>query len=318
MRIPFRDARLKPMVVGAIKYSSFLTRYLPIAAGATNNSRYCYAVWMRHLIHLSRYNNAKIPGEVLELGPGDSLGAGLASLLSGASQYWALEVIKYWNIERNLRIFDELVTMFRNKTAIPDHKEFPRLRPYLDDYSFPDTLITDEILKKSLDSSRLDQIRSEISSPDNIDNHFIQFKVPWNETDIIEPASVDYIFSQAVLQHIKDIDHAFIAMQTWLSPSGFMSHVTDYSSLGFTKTWNGHWTASDWEWKLMEGGRGFSTNRLPHSEYLKLHEKYGFKILFLNTKPQDNNLQRGKLVTKYRDLSDDDLQTYSSFIVSCK
>jgi hypothetical protein len=69
------------------------------------------------------------PKVVAELGPGDSLGIGLAALVSGAEKYFALDVVEYTNIERNLKIFDELVTLFKNKEDIPGEQEFPEVRP---------------------------------------------------------------------------------------------------------------------------------------------------------------------------------------------
>ncbi|MBL7905273.1 MAG: hypothetical protein JNL22_09655 [Bacteroidales bacterium] len=318
MHIPFRNARIKPIVVGALKYSGFLTRHLPVAAGATGNARYCYAVWMRHFVGLLGYNKGKIPGEVLELGPGDSLGAGIAALLSGAEQYWALEVIKYWDVPRNLRILDELVVLFRNKTPIPDNNEFPLLRPSLEDYRFPSEILTDRILEESLRKDRLDQIRHEISVPDDPGNHFIKFRVPWYQTDIIRPESADFIFSQAVLQHIDYINHAFVAMHTWLAPQGFMSHVTDYSSLGFTRYWNGHWTMTDLEWKIMKGGRKFLTNRLTHSAYVKLHKEFKLRILEVKTVTKPNEIPENQLVKNFRNLPEEDLTTFCSWIISVK
>lgn len=318
MHIPFRNARIKPIVVGVMKYSGFLTRHLPVAAGATGNARYCYAVWMRHFVNLLDFNKGKIPSEVLELGPGDSLGAGIAALLSGAEQYWALEVIKYWNVERNLRILNELVELFRNRTPIPDEKEFPLLRPYLDDYSFPSAILTDRVMESTLNPERIDQIRHEISVPDDPVNHFIKFRVPWYQTDIIEPGSADFIFSQAALQHIDYINHAFVALHTWLAPAGYMSHVIDYSTLGFTRNWNGHWTLTDWEWSVMKGGRKFSINRLPHSAYLKLHNDFEFTVLKVKTVEKHNELVKSQLVKRFRNLSEEDLSTYSSWIISSK
>lgn len=318
MHIPFRYARVKPIVVGAIKYSGFLTRHLPVAAGATGNARYCYAVWMRHLVGLFNHNNGTIPGEVLELGPGDSLGAGLAALLSGAEQYWALEVIKYWDVERNLRIFEELVELFKNRTPIPDSNEFPLLRPTLENYQFPSEILSDNVLGESLQTRRLDQIRHEISVPDDPGNHFIKFRVPWYQTDIIRPASADFIFSQAALQHIDYINHAFFAMHTWLAPGGFMSHVIDYSSLGFTRLWNGHWAMTELEWRIMRGGRKFLTNRLPHSSYVSLHNQFNLRILQVKATTRPNELHHMQLVKKFRGLSEEDLTTFCSWIISVK
>ena len=57
--------------------------------GATPSARYCYAVWLRHLIHVRRCGLRGIPETVAELGPGGSIGCGLAALLSGCARYYA-------------------------------------------------------------------------------------------------------------------------------------------------------------------------------------------------------------------------------------
>ena len=74
---------------------------------------------------------------VAELGPGDSLGIGLAALLSSAQRYVALDVVRYAANTRNLQIFEELIALFRDRAPIPDEAEFPLVRPRLLSYTFP-------------------------------------------------------------------------------------------------------------------------------------------------------------------------------------
>ena len=61
----------------------------------TISPRYCYSVWLRHLVMARRGGLAAVPQAVAELGPGDSLGLGLAAILSGASRYFAFDVVQY-------------------------------------------------------------------------------------------------------------------------------------------------------------------------------------------------------------------------------
>ncbi|MHC1775894.1 MAG: hypothetical protein AB9834_10825 [Lentimicrobium sp.] len=318
MRIPFREARLKPIIVGSLKYSEFITNLLPIAAGATGNSRYCYGVWMRHLSYLAKYNGGVMPAKITEIGPGDSIGVGLAALLSGVERYFALEVIKYWNIERNLRIFDELIALFKKREVIPGNDEFPLLQPIMENNSFPSLIITDDLLVQTMDKKRIQHIREELMDPDNADNFMIRYKVPWYDKAIIEPSSQDFIFSHVVIQHIDDIENTFSTMNYWLKPGGYVSHLIDYKSLGFTTRWNGHWTFTDWEWCRMVGGRKFSQNRLPHSSYIQLFKEYNFNILFLKIFNKQNKLTRNQLAKKYRSLSEDDLNTSDAYILAQK
>ncbi len=318
MNFPFRESRLKPIVVGVLKYSPLITKWLPVSAGGTSNARYCYAVWMRHLHFLAKHSGGSIPLKVAELGPGDSIGVGLAALLSGVENYFALDVIKYWNNERNLRILDELTEMFRKREKIPGIDEFPLLQPHPEDFNFPSQVISDAILEQSLNPERVNRIREELMNPENEKNVFIHYKIPWYDTGIIVPESLDFIFSHTVLQHVDDIDNAYAAMSLWLKPGGFLSHLIDYKSMGFTTRWNGHWTFPDWEWRLMVGGRKFSINREPHSTHIRLFAKNYFNILFLRIENTKSTLARTRLAIKYRSLTDDDLNTSGAYLVAQK
>ena len=63
--------------------------------GGTNHARYCYAVWLRHLVALAEVGLPTDPDVVVELGPGDTVGVGIMALLSGAREYVALDSHHY-------------------------------------------------------------------------------------------------------------------------------------------------------------------------------------------------------------------------------
>src|SRR4051794_32779193 len=56
------------------------------------SSRSCYSVWLRHLVAIQQAGVSLQPRVVAEIGPGGSLGVGVAALLSGASRYLAFDV----------------------------------------------------------------------------------------------------------------------------------------------------------------------------------------------------------------------------------
>ena len=62
-----------------------------LKGGHAPSASYGYDVWMKHLWHLWKNGLRKVPETVVELGPGQSLGVGLAALLSGASGYYGLD-----------------------------------------------------------------------------------------------------------------------------------------------------------------------------------------------------------------------------------
>lgn len=307
--------KLMPIAKSMIKHLSGVKKLLPNRTGGTIESRYCYSVWMRHLKNWNTYNE-QVPEIVAEVGPGDSLGIGFAALLSGSKHLYALDVVKYWDSKRNLEIFEDLIELFKNKTNIPNNTEYPKVKPKLEDYSFPSKILSDNVLNETLTENRLNAIRKEILNMDNPENSFIKYHIPWYDPDIINNETVDFIYSQAVLEHVEDLDNTYCAMQKWLKPSGLMSHTIDYKSHGITKSWNGHWTFSNFEWNIVKGGRTFLINRHPFSKHIELHLKYGFKILLNVPVYLENKLNRNQLSSKFRSLSDEDITTSGAYILS--
>jgi len=105
--------KIRPLIFGIASYFPVINRYGAKGTGGTDSARYCYSVWLRHLVMAKRNGLGPFPRVVAELGPGDSLGIGLAALLSGCDRYFALDVVDHANARSNLEIFDELVELFR-------------------------------------------------------------------------------------------------------------------------------------------------------------------------------------------------------------
>ena len=309
--------KLLPIVKGIIKHMPFIKRILPNQTGGTIESRYCYSVWMRHLINWNSVREG-IPKKIAELGPGDSLGIGLAALLSGCDSVVALDVIKYWNIKINLDIFDELVVLFKNKTSIPDSSEYPRVKPQLTNYDFPINIISDEMLKNSLSDERINKIRQEIKDIDNPENSMIKYCIPWDNNKIINKETMDFVYSQAVLEHVEDLEGTYDAIYKWLKKDGLMSHTIDFKSHGTTKSWNGYRTYSEFEWKIVKGGKLFLINRIPYSKHIELQKKHNFKILKDSPVKMDNFITKKQLSKKFKNLSEEDMTTSGTYILSEK
>ena len=83
---------------------------------------------MQHLKYWSKIKSS-IPEVVVEIGPGNSLGVGLAALLSGSKTYYALEKTQFWNVETNIRVFDELVAYFKMRKEVLDSSKFGCVPP---------------------------------------------------------------------------------------------------------------------------------------------------------------------------------------------
>lgn len=306
-----------PILKGLIKHVPGVKKMLSGGTGGTTESRYCYSIWMRHLMHWSSVHS-RLPETVIEIGPGDSLGVGLAALLSGSSRLYALDVVKYWDNQRNVQVFEALVELFGQKAAIPDASEYPNVKPLLTNYEFPASMLTDQRLSQSLSPARINSIRKELSDPENPQNTFIKCQVPWNRHTAIAAESADFIYSQAVLEYVSDLDETFGLMKQWLKPAGLMSHTIDFKSHGLTPSWNGHWTLSDLEWRIVKGGQKFLLNREPVSTYVDLHKKHGFSIIKNLSTTMKNNMRDVSWAKKFKHLSEEDKTTSGAYMLSVK
>lgn len=315
------DMRLKPFVTGLCTYLPVLGRLAGRGTGGTVSARYCYSVWLRHLIKAAGRGLEDRPAVVAELGPGDSLGIGLAALLTGSEKYYAFDVVNHSNIDRNISVFHELVNLLRARAPIPDAVEFPWIRPVLADYSFPTRILTDERLEKALATKRVNALAECLARPIDAQQHklsgaAITTFIPWFGSEHIIPGSVDVIFSQAVLEHVDDLQLTYNAMRKWLKPGGHMSHTIDFRSHGLTSEWNGHWAMPDLAWKVIRGRRPFLINRVPLSLHIHLLRESGFSVVDMVSEELPPGIQRSDVATRFQWLSDEDLKTGGVFLLA--
>ena len=242
-------------------------------SGGSFSAEYCYSVWLRHYraIELSKLpTNFK---KIAELGPGDSLGVGIVALLCGAEEYHAFDVIEHTDLNRNIKVANDVAQMLIAQRDIPTDGINKRTHPMLEDFSFPESL---KKLKKENILSKLEQIILALErKPSSV---IINYVVPWhmNQDKITD---MDLVFSQAVMEHVSDIDAAYDTMYEYLKKEGVMSHQIDFKGHEFTKSWDGHWHISKGVWKFLKYGMKNDLNRLPFSAHKKAVEKSGFRII---------------------------------------
>jgi hypothetical protein len=312
---------LKPVLRGLLTYVPIAEKRMVKSTRGTTSARYCYSVWLRHLAmaHEGGLLAAPAPVAVAELGPGDSLGIGLAALLSGTSRYVALDVVPYADPARNLAVLDELVALFQKRAPIPDATEFPAVKPYLPSYEFPRRILTDDHLSRALSPRRLAAIRRALERVNETAGEVaIAYRVPWYQASVIERDSVDMLYSQAVLEHVDDLATTYAAMASWLKPGGFASHEIAFSAHQLTPEWNGHWTISDPVWKVIRGKRPYLLNREPASTHIGFLKRSGLQIVNEVRMQVKSDVARKRLARRFRDMSDDDLTTQAMFVQAVK
>ena len=86
----FIKGKIRAIYIPLLSNSSIARRYLIKYNILGSNSLYCYNVWMKNLKYWSKLNH-EVPKVVVEIGSGNSLGVGLAALISGSEAFFALE-----------------------------------------------------------------------------------------------------------------------------------------------------------------------------------------------------------------------------------
>lgn len=272
-------ARVKPFVIGLLTYTPLAKRYGIPQTGGTDDARYCYGVFLRHLVYAHRAGVRGLPETIAELGPGDSIGAGLAWLIAGSERYLAFDVRRYANVERNLRIWDALVEQFRARAPAPGPDEFPEMKPPLESLEFPHEILAADPLERALHPERLSRIRGAVERLETGAPGPVAYVAPWDDAARVEEGSVDLVFSQAVMEHVEDVDHAHAMSRRWLRRGGMVSHQIDFRSHGTSPTWDGYRAYSELAWKIVRGRRTYLINRVPDSGHVDALRRHGFRIV---------------------------------------
>ena len=232
-------------------------------------------MWRKHRASAARVGQSAEPATVAELGPGATLGVGVAALLAGVTRYVALDVERLADPKDTLRVFEEMVEILRS--------EF-----------------------HPVDPERVRETRARVQAG-------LSYIVPWDDPAVVEPDSVDFLISHAVMEHVADIEATYAAAAQWLRPGGVMSHQIDFRSHGTAVGWNGHWAYSQRSWRFY----GHSLiNRAPLSRHLDAMRRAGFAIQECTTEVDLGGIPRQQLHEDWQELSDDDLTTAGALIVA--
>lgn len=310
-------SKLRPVLGGIKSYIPFLSDSSVVEG--INLARYSYSVWLRHLIIAYENGLNTYPNRIVEIGQDDPFGIGLAGLVAGANHYYALDISNSHDSDFTTAVFDELVSLFKKRASIPGDDEFPDVQPHLNSYRFPSHILTDELLEAALDKHRLTTLRKQLSAIPDRQNRTAKVQVLHpDDTDIIETGSIDMICSQAALEHIDDLEETYQTQARWLRKGGILSHQIDFRSHGVTDEWNGHWTYSDFMWKIIRGHRPHPLNRAPLSVHTRLLQSMGLRVICVLPVRDLSGLNRSRLNRLYKYLPEEIVTTCSAHIISVK
>ncbi|MFZ2187717.1 MAG: class I SAM-dependent methyltransferase [Candidatus Moraniibacteriota bacterium] len=182
---------------------------------------------------------------ILELGPGGSIGFGLLALKYGAKKYYVIENISH--------------TFITNKQLLS-------YRKLLEDNG---VLISKYFIKNTANQYAYNPA-------------FIEFiKIGQDSSYKLPDESIDIIYSCAVLEHVHDLDLCFTEMARVLRRDGIMNHQVDLRDHIFSQKSIWFLNFSDYWFDKLFKNTGEYVNRKRLSDYEKLIHDKNLEILDL-------------------------------------
>lgn len=210
----------------------------------------------------------------LEIGPGDTLSSAIIAKAFGASKYYLLDVESF--ARKDLEPYQQLIRVLADRYG----------------GSTVEGLAECTSLRELLVACKAEYMTDAIASFEKIPDH-----------------SVDFIFSQAVLEHIRrrDFDRLVREMKRILKLDGICSHEVDLQDHLSGKLDNLRFSERVWESDFMARS-GFYTNRIRFGEMLCRFAEGGFQYEVLRTGAFARvPTPRRRMAPQFRGLPDEDL-----------
>ncbi|MCZ6644030.1 MAG: class I SAM-dependent methyltransferase [Gammaproteobacteria bacterium] len=239
--------------------------------GAMQDSSYALEVFKTH------FERSEFPGKYdgytcLELGVGDSVASALIARSFGSKKTYLLDSGRY--AIDDVSVYKKIVQSWQEKKL--------EIRGLDNIASFEELLgvVKCEYLTEGLSSLR--------TIPDN---------------------SVNYVWSQAVLEHIRigEFDETLAELFRITTPGAVLSHRVDYKDhLGGaldnhripSRVWEADWMA----------GSGFYTNRISQPDMIRRFEDAGFTVeVLITNKWDDLPTPKRKMASEYSKMPDEEL-----------
>lgn len=209
---------------------------------------------------------------VLELGPGDALFTAVIARSLGASKVWLVDQGSHAAMD--MRPYAQLIDYLKQQGLSPDLEKMPQ------------TMM--ELLKECAADYLTDGVHALARIPTN---------------------SVDYCFSNAVLEHVPKADFVLLVAELCrvMKPDGVSIHRVDLRDHLGGRLNNLRFSQATWEGDLFRKS-GFYTNRIRFNEMIAVFEQAGFdcrlkRVIRWNALPTP----RAKLDEAFRHLPDEDL-----------
>ena len=239
--------------------------------GFMDDPQYVFDVFHRHYDRVEFANKNK-GWTGLELGPGDSIAAGIIAYAYGAKKTYLVDVGRY--VSDDVALYQNLVTFLQGKGL-----DVPNIEKGA---SFESVLAQFNIDYLTSGNESLAQIKGQ---------------------------SIDFCWSQAVLEHVRRDDFQTLAnhAKRVIKPDGAHSHRVDLKDHLASSLNNLRFSPKIWESNLFARS-GFYTNRIQFTQMLDMFKTAGLQV----ETPEVNHwdtlpLSKNKMYSTFRSLSDEEL-----------
>lgn len=235
-------------------------------------SEYAYQAFQGHFQRVSQEKHLAPGFNSLELGPGNSLFSALICRSLGGDQTYLIDVDDF---------------------AIEDPKAYQEMTSYLEQQNLP--------------SPQIENSSSFSAIMEKCGGRYLTSGLASLKT--IEDNSIDFLWSHAVLEHIRRAEFLEIMQETRrvIKDDGVCSHTVDLKDHLDQSLNNLRFKENFWESDFVDQS-GIYTNRIRYSEMLDIFRQAGFEVKTTQVnKWQSLPVPRTALDKQFQDFSDDEL-----------
>ena len=283
--------------------------------GGSSDGKYAALLFCTHLSYIHNWIvGSTNKNNICEFGPGDSLSVGLLYKIFFNKNYIAFDAHPYFQEDLTLKSLNEAINYLKEIFSKDENHFFQNLEksPFIDyfnkdEFNFNEfkSLLKFEGLENEYDSGLLKNLK---------------YNAPYNSQDTENFInSSDLIFSQAALEHVRDLKSLYKSQKTLLSQNGYIYNHIDFKSHGTSLLWNGYYSWTDQEYTLIEKSNTFQwINRMPLSYHLKLMEESGLNIVKVVSKKRTDGIKKDQIS---KDLipffiNSEDLNIHSAIVIA--
>jgi SAM-dependent methyltransferase len=231
------------------------------------------------------------------------------------------------------KVFDEMYTLFKEYNVPIEKRSFVEIGPGNSNIlalnflmlGASNVILVDKFPRMINTGKQKEFLKNEITyikqkynkNPSFIQDNSIDKKyLDFISSELTESnlTNIDIIYSNNVLEHIKNVELNIKSMWRTLKPGGFLYHNIDLRDhYNFNSPFL-FYKYDDQIWQKYLTREGVSyTNRLRYDDFIRLFTENGFEIIHYQIKKQEGNMKNRS--SKYKNKDIDSLQTTNMSIL---